>query len=292
MDPEINVLIIEDKKEDAVFLENIIKSLGYKSWIASNKDEAGALIKQTFFAAVFTELHMPQSNGMEITKAVLKQSRLSNIIVMTSYSFINSAVEVMEEGAYGYITKPFNTAEIKIVLNRAVERYLLLSSDREKEEFAQLSVKDGLTGVYNRRFFNVFMNGKINKIKNYTDKFSILMVDIDDFKKFNDREGHLAGDKILKEIAKLFQDSVREGDTVFRYGGEEFVIFLGHVDKKGASIAAERIRTLVNLYEPTTISVGISTFPDDASDFQELVSRADSAMYKAKESGKNKVCLA
>ncbi|MFH1441630.1 MAG: diguanylate cyclase [Candidatus Omnitrophota bacterium] len=292
MESEINVLIVEDKKEDAVFLESIVKPLGYKVWIASNKDEASALIQRTFFAAVLTELHMPQSNGLEITRLVIKQSHLSSIVVMTAYSFISSAIEVMEEGAYGYITKPFNAAEIKIVLNRAIERYLLLSSDREKEQFAQLSVKDGLTGVYNRRFFNVFLAGKINKIKNYTDKFSILMIDIDDFKKFNDREGHLAGDKLLKEMAKLFQDSVREGDTVFRYGGEEFVVFLGHVDKKGAFIAAERMRTLVNLYEPTTISVGVSTFPEDAADFQELVSRADGAMYKAKESGKNKVCLA
>lgn len=289
MGQDINILVIEDKKEDALFLEKTLKSLGYKLWLASTKEEASSLVKHTSFAAVLTELHMPSAGGADITEMILDKSPFSGVLIITTYSFIASAVEVMEKGAYGYITKPFNPAEIRVVLERAVERFLLLSSDKEKEQFAQLSIKDGLTGIYNRRFFNVFLDGRVNKIKQSAEKFSLLMIDIDNFKMFNDSQGHLAGDKLLRDMAKLFQGSVREEDSVFRYGGEEFIVFLDFVDKEGAVIAAERIRSLVALYEPVTVSIGISTFPDDGQEIQELISRADSAMYKAKQTGKNKV---
>jgi two-component system cell cycle response regulator len=287
---EINILLIEDKDDDAKLLQDIIKSEGYKVWRAESGAEALKLLKNTPFAIVITELHMPDMNGIEITRNLLKHNPQICVLVITPYTFINSAVEAMEKGAYRYITKPIIPAEVKIVLKHAFERFSLMTSDMEKEHFAEMSVKDGLTGVYNRRFLKVFVTNKITALKRVSEKFSILMVDLDHFKDYNDKNGHPAGDELLRKMSKLFQESVRSDDIVFRYGGEEFLLFLDHTDKKGANLVAERIRNTVTLYMPTTISIGVGTFPEDGDNLDGLVSKVDEALYKAKESGRNKVC--
>ncbi|UCD15159.1 MAG: diguanylate cyclase [Candidatus Omnitrophota bacterium] len=290
MEP-INVLVIEDKKGDLVSLEKILKASGYKVWSASRGGEGIKLAKSVSFAAVITELHMPRMNGIDITRALLRVNPQISIVVITAYTFISSAIEAMQEGAYGYVTKPFNSSEIRIVLERAVERFYLLSSDKKKERFAELSVKDSLTGVYNRRFLKMYVANRISLVERTTERFSLLMADIDYFKKYNDTKGHLAGDQLLKRMCEVFRESIRQEDVIFRYGGEEFIIFLAHTDKEGAILVAERIRTVVNLYMPTTVSIGVGTFPDDGAEFEKLVAKVDKALYKAKESGRNKVCI-
>lgn len=286
-----NILIIEDKKEDALFLEDTLKAQDYKVWTAHKPEEGVKIARNVPFGVVLTELYMPGINGIEITKEMFKINPAINTIVMTAYSFIEFAVEAMEAGAYGYITKPFNVSEIKIMIKRALERHALLSSNLEKEQFAEMSVKDSLTGAYNRRFLKVYINNKIMMMNRMLEKFSVLMIDIDFFKKYNDTNGHLAGDELLRKVAKLFYESIRKGDFVFRYGGEEFLLFLDNADKQSAYMVAERIRTTISLYLPATVSIGISTFPEDGEDFEKIVSNADGALYKAKESGRNKCCL-
>jgi len=289
---EINILVIEDKKEEAAFLEESLQSQGYKVWLASSAEEGLKLFKAALFTVVVTELHMRGMNGVEITKELLKIKPNISIVVITAYSFVSSAVEAMEKGAYGYITKPFNPTEINIVLQRAVERFYLLSSDEDRKQFAELSIKDPLTGVYNRRFLKIYIPNRLSLMKRTVEKFSILLADIDYFKKYNDTKGHLAGDELLRKLCSLFRESLRPEDVIFRYGGEEFLIFLDHADKRNAPIVAERIRNLVNLYMPTTISIGVGTYPDDGGDLDDLISKVDGALYKAKELGRNRVCLA
>lgn len=288
---EINVLVIEDNKKDAILLESILLSEGYKTWVVSSGQEAVELFKSMNFAVVITELRMPTMNGQEITNEILKTRPLTSVIVITPYAFISSAVEVMEKGAYGYITKPFISGEVKIVTRHTVERFLLISSDKEKGQFAELSVRDALTGIYNRRFMKVYLDNRISMLKRASEKISVLMADIDYFKKYNDTNGHQAGDELLRKMSKLLQDSLRSEDIVFRYGGEEFMIFLDHTDKKGAQLVAERMRNTVSVYMPATISIGVATFPEDGDNFEALISQADTALYKAKDEGRNRVCV-
>lgn len=286
---EINILLIEDKKKDAAFLEEALHFLGYKVWLASGGEEGIKLVKSVPFVVVLTELRMSGMNGVEVTKEILKIKPNISVVVITAYSFISSAVEAMKEGAHGYITKPFNHSEIDIVIQRAVERFYLLSSDEDKKQFAELSIKDPLTGVYNRRFLKIYVPNKMSLMKRMSEKFSMLLVDIDHFKEYNDKNGHLLGDELLRKLCKLFEESIRLEDVVFRYGGEEFLIFLEHTDKKNAHMVAERIRNLVSLYIPTTISIGVGTYPDDEQNFDNLLSKVDQALYKAKELGRNRV---
>lgn len=290
---QLNVLIIEDDPKAAGALEATLTQVGgYKIWVVDNPKRGLELAQGTTFAVALTELRFAGMNGADVAKAMARVSRETAVVVMTATNFISLAVEAMEAGAYGYITKPFNPAEVRIVVRRAVERFTLLGSQTDKKQFAELSVKDGLTGVYNHRYFKMCLANKLSVVSANTDRFSLLMIDLDDFKKYNDAKGHLAGDELLRKVSKVLKDSLRQGDLVFRYGGEEFVALLDRTEKKGAALVAERIRTLVNLYTPVTVSLGVSSCPEDGAEEEGLIAKADAAMYKAKSNGKNQVCLA
>ncbi len=161
------------------------------------------------------------------------------------------------------------------------------------------AILDELTRTYNYRYFQDRIVQEIKAAHRYGRGLSLLMVDIDDFKKFNDRNGHLAGNVALKKIARVFKKCVRAVDIVCRYGGEEFAIILPETLRKGALAAAEKIRLQVEKApipgketqprKTVTVSLGVAAFPTDASNTEELIERADAALYRAKASGKNRV---
>lgn len=292
MDKGINILIVEDDTKAATCLESTLQSAGYHVWLTKNPQEGLEFLRANPFSVVITELRSPKMNGIKFTQQAHKISEATNILVLTPYAFVSSAIEAMEAGAYGYITKPLNTSEIRIVVERAVERYLLLSTSEDKDYFVEMALHDGLTGLFNRRYFNELINLEFNRLKRTPAALSLLMLDIDDFKNYNDTQGHQAGDELLKGAAKVFRNSVRAVDVVSRYGGEEFVIMLPQADKKAAQIIAERLRVQVGLYLPITVSIGIATIPDDASELGQLLEKVDNALYQAKRTGKNKWCVA
>jgi diguanylate cyclase (GGDEF)-like protein len=292
MGKEVNVLIIEEDAALVAELENALKGVGYHTWVTADPKEGIKLLNSNIFSVVITEMRSAKMNGVEVTQAVHKVSEQTSVIVITPYSFISSAIEAMEGGAYGYITKPLNSSEIRIVTERAVEKHFLFSGNEEREFLVDLAVRDGLTGLFNRRYFNELIVVEVNRLKRSPASVSLLMLDIDNFKNYNDAQGHPAGDVLLKDAAKVFKNSVRPSDVVCRYGGEEFIIILSQTDKMAAKIVAERLRVQVELYLPTTVSIGIASIPEDAQEVSALIEKADSALYQAKKSGKNKWCLA
>lgn len=174
----------------------------------------------------------------------------------------------------------------------AVENAKLYTKTRE------LSVKDELTNLYNRRHFQYVMQMEWKRATRFKHPISVLMIDIDHFKTFNDAYGHLHGDKVLKMISSLLLKNIREVDTLARFGGEEFVALLPDTDKEGAIVVGEKLRRLVESEKfekehegmvPVTISVGISNFPSDAREFDDLIDHADLALYEAKDKGRNRV---
>ncbi|MDD5504842.1 MAG: diguanylate cyclase [Candidatus Omnitrophica bacterium] len=292
MPEDINILVVEDDKKAAQLLESTLQPLGYRVWLAHDPKEGLELLRSNVFPVVITELHCAKMSGIQFIREAIKISPSTNIIVATLYSLIAPAIEAMEAGAYGYITKPLHSSEIRILTERAVERFILLSSRDDKEYFIDLAVCDGLTGLFNRRYFNELIAMEFNRIKRVPATFSLLMLDIDNFKNYNDTQGHQAGDALLKEAAKVFKKSARAVDVVCRYGGEEFVIMLPHTDKDGAQVIAQRLCTQVSIYLPTTVSIGVATVPDDADEANQLIAKADSALYQAKKNGKNTFCVA
>ncbi len=162
-----------------------------------------------------------------------------------------------------------------------------------------MTITDSLTQVYCRRYFLERFSEELKRSQKNKLSLSFLMIDSDNFKRFNDRYGHLTGDAILRQVSKTITLAVRQIDFIGRYGGEEFSIVLSETDREQAAFAAERIRqaiagAAIKVYDEelkVTVSIGVSTFPDNALNMQDLIEMADQALYLAKETGKNKVCF-
>ncbi|MDM3871101.1 sensor domain-containing diguanylate cyclase [Porticoccus sp. W117] len=166
---------------------------------------------------------------------------------------------------------------------------------RLNDELQTMSLSDELTKLYNRRAFNQELKREAAIYKRHKTPLSLLMIDLDNFKQINDKQGHQVGDEALQEMANVLQATVREGDLLARYGGEEFAIILPNTAEQEAQVAAERIRSTVEQQLPhiqsLTISVGIATMTKDMVDTVELVKQADDALYRAKQAGRNRVSL-
>ncbi len=167
------------------------------------------------------------------------------------------------------------------------------------EETKKQSHSDGLTGLFNRRYFDDALQGEMNRVQRYEGCFSVFFIDLDNFKKLNDTYGHQAGDLTLKVVADILQTMKRTEDTACRYGGEELVLILPETEKMNALVIAERIRKKVEEtvleFEGTTFNVtlsgGIASYPADGKEAQELVHAADVALYQAKEGGRNRIFI-
>lgn len=186
-------------------------------------------------------------------------------------------------------------SEVQILSNIAGQAGVALQNVASLNEVKQQADTDGLTGLYNRRYFNEKIEELVEKAKEEGGYLSLIMMDVDNFKKYNDTFGHPAGDQLLKTVAGVVSDTVREGDIVARYGGEEFVVILKNSGRETALQIAERIRISVAnipigvLKSPITLSLGVGSFPEHARDRNSLLEFADQSLYYAKQSGKNRV---
>lgn len=288
----IDILVVSKDKDTQSLFENVVFGYGYKMRSVNNREEALTIIKQIPLLIVIIDLQISKVDALEFLKRIREIDENSCIIVASTHSSVESAVEIIREGGYDYLTKPFAPKKINIILERAIERQHLLQEAKQKQAYQQLSILDGLTNVYNYRYFHESIEKEISRAERYNQFFSLLMVDIDDFKKYNDTHGHLFGDRLLKQIALSLKEAVRAADTVFRYGGDEFIILLPMTTKEQALKAAERLQNVIKQNFPLTISIGISNFPEDRGDKESIIKKADLALYQAKHSGRNKVCYA
>jgi diguanylate cyclase (GGDEF)-like protein len=185
--------------------------------------------------------------------------------------------------------------KIALEISKVVDKTLLFRQTKE------LSITDDLTGLYNRRYFNERIDREVQRSRRYKRPLAILMIDIDHFKIYNDINGHLMGDEILKRIGHTLENNVRKTDILARYGGEEFVVILPEIDKANAIQVAEKLRSTIEIKrfpheqkQPNgklTISVGIATLHDDSDVTKELIDFADRALYKAKADGRNRIVV-
>ena len=219
-----------------------------------------------------------------ICTPVMVQDRVTGIIHLDS----------LEKDAFDEEDKLF-VEQLAEAIAIAMERAL------EHSKVKTLSVEDGLTGCYNRRKLDQDVDAEINRSRRYQRNFSILMIDIDWFKKYNDRHGHGQGDQLLIDMVSLFQNSVRSSDEVYRYGGEEFVVLLPEIDRQQAAVVAGKLQRLVAVTpfageeksqpkKKVTISIGLATYPWDGNNRDELFKSADTRLYQAKKLGRNRVC--
>ncbi len=198
-------------------------------------------------------------------------------------------------------TKPVNHEDEKLVTRLAADAALALTNLRLRKQLKDLSIRDPLTGLFNRRYLEEFFEQELIRSRRKSGQLSVIMIDIDHFKKFNDTFGHEAGDAVLYELGKFFKHEMRGSDVTCRYGGEEFILLLPETAVDAAQRRAEQLRKNVksmqvkfldNVLPEINLSLGVATFPDHGDCTEELIRKADTALYAAKEEGRDRVCLA
>jgi diguanylate cyclase (GGDEF)-like protein len=304
-----SVLIVEDNLLMRKILAGHLSDLGHTVVAVENGRQALELLEHRHFPIVITDLIMPEIGGLELCRAVRERSfdGYTYLVMLTAQDSKDEMVRGLEAGADEYLIKPVNRAELTVRLKTA-DRILSLESSLKKsyEEIKALSVKDPLTKVYNRGYLDEKLVHEVKRAFRFERPLSLIMLDIDHFKIINDTFGHLTGDQVLAECARLMSASVRkEIDWVARYGGEEFVIVLPETSLSGARIAAERFRNRLascvidaNGNElRVTASFGVTSFTpscqqEDLTMAAVLLERADQCLYQAKKEGRNRVVSA
>lgn len=300
------VIVIDDSKKVREEIINALKSkdlFEYYDWAEDGLNGFKKVIAQDY-DLILLDIMMPHLGGYEFLVWKGRRKELENVpvILITSKDDVKSKVKGLQLGANDYVVKPFEKEELlaRVVVHLKLKKLQdeLISTLKKVEK---LSVTDPLTGLYNRRHLMEILQQEYERAVRYSTKFSIIMVDIDHFKDFNDRYGHLTGDMVLTKVAQELKRNLRKHDIIGRYGGEEFVIILPETDLKGAHTVAERYRKLIsekNFGSPNsplhvTISLGVASYPENKmKDIDDMLRLADTAMYTAKRNGRNRVELA
>lgn len=293
------ILVVDDEEVVCRFLKRVLDAGGRRVEISHGGQDALEKLERGAFDLVITDLKMPGVDGIGVLRKARQLDPLCEVIIITAYASVESAVEVMKLGAYDYISKPFNVERIRFVVDKALEKRRLLRAAEERDFYKRLSQLDSLTEVHNRRSCEELLAAEISRSDRFRRPVSLLMIDLDNLKAINDNFGHPAGDAVLKQVAWTLKRSVRNIDVVARYGGDEFAIILVETGKADAITTANRLGSLMAApgfkqgaesqaaQHMVTISTGVATYPTDASSREELVRRADRALYEAKASGGN-----
>lgn len=307
---------------------------------ARSGDEAVALFDELsregeHIALVIADQIMPGMKGVELLEIVDRRLPTTTKILLTGQAGLDAVIEAINRAHLNhYIGKPWDETALLLAVENLLRTYrlvnenqhliaslqsknqALLEMNRELEakiherthelaeantRLAQLAVTDGLTGLYNHRHFHERLALETERSQRSGLPLSLLMLDVDHFKQFNDTFGHPAGDEVLRQLARVLADTRRANDVVARYGGEEFAVILVDTPKFTAAKVAERVRERINTHDfaeaapragKLSASIGVATFPDDGADAETLVRSADTALYAAKRSGRNRVVLA
>ena len=308
MDNKTNtILIIDDSKTNIGTLSAVLESFGFKTITARNGKMG---IKRAVFSKpdlILLDIMMPGFNGFETCSSLKTDDVTKNIpiIFMTALSDMESKLQAFEAGGVDYITKPFEEAEVlaRIKTHLTISR-LQQELEARNRELAALVHIDGLTKIANRRYFDQYINQEWKELRRKKECISLIFIDIDDFKLYNDFYGHQAGDECLKQVARLLDQACqRPADLAARYGGEEFVLLLPDTDKSGAEYIAKKIQTLLRELEiphaqstvssMLTCSMGIAwcMVSDPAFSPELFIGMADEAMYQAKIQGRNQFII-
>jgi diguanylate cyclase (GGDEF)-like protein len=306
---KLKVLIVEDSKVALKAISGYIENMGVQPLLAENGHDALELYSRERPDIVLLDIILPDTDGYEVAKEIRRlqgKDEWTAIIFLSVMSKDEDLARGIEVGGDDYIMKPVGSVVVQakvramyrlVHMQRALVKMAAQLNDAN-QELQRLSMTDGLTGIANRRMFDVSLAREWRRCMRLNKPLSVVMLDVDYFKKYNDRYGHQDGDDCLVAVAQeVARSAPRPGDLVARYGGEEFVMILADTDEDGANWVAERIRQHVaglNLPHKdssdghVTVSCGISSvIPSQELSVEMLVKSADNALYLSKNQGRN-----
>jgi diguanylate cyclase (GGDEF)-like protein len=310
----MNFLVVDDEVTIRELVGELLEAEGHNVTLAENGEDALRKFKLVWHEVVFCDIRMPKMNGIELLAEVKNINPSTQFVIMTSHASVDNSVQALKKGAFDYILKPFDNLDIIVeTANRAT---LELSAARRQEalvntlarqnqelddlnkEFRELAIRDGLTGLFNHRYAHERLEQEFERATRFARDLTVIFIDVDNFKFFNDTNGHQAGDTVLKILASIMTNASRESDTVARWGGEEFILVAPETDADTACKLAEKIRQAVAAYpfphaaeQPLgciSLSLGVAAKSSSTASPQKLLRHADDAVYRAKDAGRNR----
>jgi len=287
-----SVLCVDDDPGIRELLHEIIIRLGHSSTTAVDGIDALEKLKNDHFDIVITDISMPRMDGTDLIKKITTDFGDVDIIVITAYEMTYKYTDIIALGASDFISKPFDINELEAKINRVLRERKL------RAELKRLSTRDGLTGLYNRRYFDENVEHEVSRALRQGYSLHLLFIDLDGLKTYNDQYGHQQGDNLLRVLAEVILENIRKDvDSAYRYGGDEFAVILPHANRQQALMVAQRLlhsfnRTSVS--SNNSLSIGLVKLEDSYQTLEEnienLIRIADQALYHAKANGGNQVC--
>jgi two-component system, cell cycle response regulator len=302
------VLLVDDDELMLEHLKTLVADAGFTAFTAPSGEAALEHLKNHFTPIVIMDRNMPGMDGLALCRAIRKGGFVGYVyvVLLTIQDSEEDILAGLEAGADDYLSKRASPAQLLARLRNA-QRILTLEHSLKAalEERRRIAMTDSLTGAYNRRYFMRHLARELNRIRRFGGEVSLLLLDIDHFKRINDSHGHTVGDEVLASFVKRIAEALpRDTDWCARLGGEEFAVVLPQTALSGAGVAAERLRAHIAAHPAATsggkiratTSIGVSSahcFANGAPvSIEELLNAADRCLYTSKEAGRNKVTLA
>jgi two-component system, cell cycle response regulator len=298
------ILLVEDNDKDIQMFLRYFDGSPYSVACEQSGEAALARLEREPFDLLLLDVLLPGIDGFEVCRRLknMKQTRDLQIILVTCLPHPENKIKGIELGADDYLIKPVNSRELKarakVLMNKKQCMDLL---QQNYETAINSSITDGLTGLYNQAYFKKYLDQELKRSFRQHYPVSLILLDIDDFKKVNDSLGHPEGDRVLKSLGSIIKNSIREIDFSARYGGDEFVMVLPYADKEETLQIAERLRTAVQertlpkvaetIKGYLTVSIGVAVDSGQGTSAEGLIRNADQALYQAKGGGKNQIQL-
>ncbi len=306
---KFRILVVDDVPVNIQLQRAYLEAMGYDVLEAEDGLQALEIAHKEHPDLILLDVMMPNMNGFEVCQRLKGDpaTQFIPVVMVTALNEVSDRIRGIEAGADDFISKPFNKLEL-LARVRSLLRVKQLHDEleekireleRAREKLQELAITDGLTGLYNYRYFRERLLNEVARAERHGLNLSVVMMDIDFFKHYNDTHGHPAGDEVLRVIGEILRRNVRKIDVAARYGGEEFALILVETSGPNARLVADKLRKLVENYpfphreeQPNgrlTISAGVATYPEDGGNAEELIAAADQYLYEAKKTGRNRV---
>ncbi len=287
------ILVVDDAPDTLEIIQTLLHYEGYDVITASTGEEGLKKAEEEKPEVILLDINLPGIDGNEALRRIRQINPHQCVVMLTAFATVENAIQALKEGVSDFLKKPFENEHLIHIVNQSVEKSRTLKEkEKLEEEIRRLSITDDLTGLYNHRHFFKTLESELARLNRQKTSLSLLMVDLDNFKRYNDLYGHFEGDRVLRKIGEIINYSIRNNvDTGYRYGGDEFATLLIGASLDQALAIAERIRSSIEEagFQNITVSIGLAEFKGH-SNLEGFVKSADDALYVAKHSGGNQVC--
>ena len=293
-----HILYIEDSASTAFLVQATLEDQGYQVDHFLTAEEGIEAFNHNYYDLLLTDVVLTDLSGLAVVREVRNSTSEDKasipIIAISSFNDNARKLELFSAGINDYVTKPVMNEELLARIGNLIQaRQLLDSLNKKQQQLERLALTDQLTSLYNRHYLMDIVPKRIKQAQRQGYELCLVVIDIDHFKTINDTHGHAVGDDVLQAVAKQLAGGIRWEDIVARFGGEEFVILLDHCGHQDAINIAEDLRKAIESLNPSNLSItasfGVTALKPEENDFSTIFSRADAAVYEAKEQGRNRV---